>query len=79
MRLNELANPLPYTLSTENAANFLKRLERIWPSDELHQRLATVIPRSPCRSSHRLHPSSHSPPRSVMTVRTVVRRPVVPR
>ena len=29
MRLNEFADPSPYTLSTENAANFLKQLERI--------------------------------------------------
>ena len=53
MRLNEFADPSPYTLSTENAANFLKRLERIWPNDELHQRLTTVTPRSPSRPSHR--------------------------
>ena len=79
MRLIEFADPSPYTLSTDDAANFLKQLERIWPYDELHQRLATVIPRSPCRLSHRRHPSSHSPPRSVMAVRAVERRPVVAR
>jgi hypothetical protein len=30
MRLNEFADPSPYTLSAKNAANFLKRLERMW-------------------------------------------------
>ena len=79
MRLNEFADPSPYTLSAENAANFLKRLEGIWSNDELHQRLATVIPRFPGRQSHRRHPSSHSPPRSVMPVRAVERRPIVAR
>ena len=38
--------------------------------------LATVIPRSPCPSSHQQHPSSHSPPRSVMTVRTAEHRAI---
>jgi hypothetical protein len=79
MRLNEFADPSPYTLSTENAASSLNRLERIWPNDELHQRLATVTPRSPCRPQHRRHPSLHSPPRSASPVRAVVRRPVAVR
>ena len=39
MRLIEFADPSLYTLSTENAANFLKQLERIWPRDAFHQRL----------------------------------------
>jgi hypothetical protein len=79
MRLNEFADPSPYRLSTEDAENFLKRLERIWPNDEFRQRSATVIPRSPSRRQHRQHPSSNSPPRSVTTVRAVGRPLVVVR
>ena len=77
MRLNEFADPSPYTLSTENAANFLKRLEGIWPNDDLHQRLETVIPRSPCRPSPRQLRLFYSPPRSVRAVRAVERPLVV--
>ena len=32
MRLSEFADPSPYTLSTENAANFLKCLEGSGPT-----------------------------------------------
>ena len=56
MRLSEFADPSPYTLSTENAANFLKCLEGIWSNDELHQRLATVTVRFQGRQSHRRAP-----------------------
>jgi hypothetical protein len=78
MRLNELADPSPYTLSNADATDLKKRLEGIWPSDE-HQRLKTVIPRFQGRQSHRQQRSSHSRPRSAMTVRTAERRPIVVR
>jgi hypothetical protein len=56
MRLIEFADPSLYTLSTENVAEFLKKFEQIWPSDELHQRLATVTVRFQGRQSHRRAP-----------------------
>ena len=31
MRFREFANPKPYSLSADDAADFLKQLERIWP------------------------------------------------
>jgi hypothetical protein len=76
MRLAKFADPSPHTLSPENVANLLKRLEGVWPNDELHQRLATVIPRAPCRLQHRRRSSSYSQPRSVMPVR-LTERPLV--
>jgi hypothetical protein len=34
MRLSEFADPSSYTLSTDDAANFLKQLERVWSRDD---------------------------------------------
>jgi hypothetical protein len=39
MRLNEFADPKPYTLSADDATDFLKQLERIWP----HKDVAFVL------------------------------------
>ena len=39
MRLNEFADVKPYTLSADDAADFLKQPERIWP----HEDVAFVI------------------------------------
>lgn len=35
MRFHEFADPKPYTLSADDAANLLKQLERIWPHDDV--------------------------------------------
>ena len=39
MRLIEFADPKPYVLSADGAADFLKQLERIWP----HEAIAFVL------------------------------------
>jgi hypothetical protein len=39
MRLNEFTDPKPYILSADDAADFLKQLERIWP----HEAIAFVL------------------------------------
>jgi hypothetical protein len=39
MHLIEFTDPKPYILSADDAADFLKRLERIWP----HETVAFVV------------------------------------
>jgi hypothetical protein len=77
MHLFELVDSSPYTVTTDDATNFLEQLERIWPRDELHRRLDTVTPRSPCLPSPLWHLSLHSRRRSVRPVRAIERHPVV--
>jgi len=35
MRLNQFTDPKPYTLSADDAADFLRQLETLWPNDDL--------------------------------------------
>ena len=35
MRFNEFADPRPYTLSADDATDFVERLERIWPHEDV--------------------------------------------
>jgi hypothetical protein len=35
MRFHEFADPKPYTLSADDAADFIKQLERIWPQEDV--------------------------------------------
>ena len=79
MRLIEFADTKPYILSADDAADFLKQLERIWLHDVLHQRLETVTPRSPCRPSPQWHPLLHSRRRTVVPAHAVECHPIVAR
>jgi hypothetical protein len=35
MRFCEFADPKPYTLSADDATDFVERLERIWPHEDV--------------------------------------------
>jgi hypothetical protein len=35
MRLDQFTDPKPYTLSADDAADFLRQLETLWPNDDI--------------------------------------------
>ena len=35
MHLNQFTDPKPYTLSADDAADFLRQLKTLWPNDDI--------------------------------------------